>query len=261
MPDAQTNTRRGRPAALDRRNVYARIADDVAGLLRDGELRPGDLMPTERELVERYGVGRSSAREALRVLESRGLITTDERGTAVMADPVTVLAGSIEMVLDLHHGTLRDLYEVRRMLEVENAALAARRRTDEQLDHLRQTLDDFRAAAERATAEDAAADADMVAADVEFHIGVAIASGNPLALTIMEGIRPLLNRAQTTVVDVRGLAHTALEQHQIIFDAIRVGSPGAARSAMQDHLEVVEHAATALLDAPAVYPDPEGPTS
>jgi GntR family transcriptional regulator, transcriptional repressor for pyruvate dehydrogenase complex len=244
----------GRRPRLDRRNVYSRVADDIVAMLRDGHIKPGDPLPTERELVEAYGVGRSSAREAVRVLESKGLIVNDSRGMPVMADPVTALNGAIELVVDLHRGTLRDLYELRRMLEIENAALAAERRSDGQLEEMSKTIDGFQAAIDRDRDGDPAAHEAMVSSDVLFHMTVASASGNPLALTIMEGIRGLLTQAHLTVVDVAGIAGTSLRQHRLIYAAIEAGAVQAARSAMHDHLQQVERTAEALLECPAINP-------
>lgn len=210
-------------------------------------------MLTERELTQTYGVGRSSAREALRVLEARGLIVPDERGSFLIADPVTALNGSIELLLDLHNGSLRDLYEVRRMLEVENAALAAERRTDAQLAAMADAISDHVAAC-RAHARGEATVEAIMEADVRFHMVIASASQNPLALTIMEGIRGILRNAQLAVGDIAGVAETSLREHRMIFQAIETGAVQSARSSMLEHLTRVERDAAAVLGRSALSP-------
>jgi GntR family transcriptional repressor for pyruvate dehydrogenase complex len=210
----------------------------------------------EREHTETYGIGRSSAREALRVLEARGLLVGDGRGSLVVADPVTTLNGSIEMLLDLQRGTVRDVYEVRRMIEVENAALAAARRTDDQLELMNGALAEQRDAS-CAQRDGRGGPGDVQAimeADVRFHMVIAAASSNPLSLTIMEGIQRLLRGAQIAVGSISGLSETSVREHQAILNAIAEGNPGLAHAAMREHLERVEHDAGRILDHPALDP-------
>jgi GntR family transcriptional regulator, transcriptional repressor for pyruvate dehydrogenase complex len=254
-PDTQTtvDTSPGRRVAIDRRNTYTQVADDVVDLLKKGDLRPGSPMMSERELTEIYGVGRSSAREALRVLEARGLIVGDDRGSFIVADPITTLNGAIELLLELHHGSVRDLFEVRRMIEVENAALAAQRRTDEQL-QLMGTAMTEQLEASRAHSEGRGDIEAMMEADVRFHMVIAAASQNPLSLTIMEGIQRIMRGAQVAVGNIAGLADTSLREHRVILEAITAGAVDSARTAMREHLERVERDAERILDRQALNP-------
>lgn len=256
LSDPQTSPpapSRPRGASIDRRNTYAQVADDVIEMLKRNELTVGAPMLSERELTQIYGVGRSSAREALRVLEARGLIVPDERGSFVIADPVTALNGSIELLFDLHNGSIRDLYEVRRMLEVENAALAAERRTEDEL----HAMADAIAAHIEACAAHGRGDVTVetiMEADVSFHMLIATASRNPLALTIMEGIRGILRNAQLAVGDIAGVAETSLREHRMIFQAIESGAVQSARTSMLEHLTRVERDAGAVLSRSALSP-------
>jgi DNA-binding FadR family transcriptional regulator len=254
-PDAESTTRHvaRRRVSLDRRNTYDQVADDVLEMLKSGELRPGSPMMSERELTETYGIGRSSAREALRVLEARGLLVGDGRGPLVVADPVTTLNGSIEMLLDLQRGTVRDLYEVRRMIEVENAALAATRRTDDQLEQMNRALAG-QCDASRAHRDGRGDVQTIMEVDVRFHMVIAAASSNPLSLTIMQGIQRLLRGAQIAVGNISGLSETSVREHRAILDAIADGDPGVAYAAMREHLKRVEHDAERILDRPALDP-------
>jgi GntR family transcriptional repressor for pyruvate dehydrogenase complex len=236
---------------IDRRNTYAKVADDIVSMLKSGELTPGSTMMSERELTEAYGIGRSSAREALRVLEAKGLIVPDERGSFLIANPVTALNGSIELLFDIHSGTLRDLYEVRRMLEVENAALAAARRTDAQLSAMAQAITEEEAASNAHEAGKATVEA-IMEADVRFHMVIAEASHNPLALTLMEGITGILRNAQLAIGDIAGLVVASLREHRIIYQAIETGAVQSARVAMLEHLQHVEHDAEPMLGRAAL---------
>jgi GntR family transcriptional repressor for pyruvate dehydrogenase complex len=254
-PEIQTaeTAASGRRASLDRRNTYAKVADDVLEMLKSGELTPGSPMMSEREITQTYGVGRSSAREALRVLEARGLIVGDGRGSFIVADPITTLSGSIATLLDLQRGSVRDVYEVRLMIEVENAALAATRRSDQQLEQMKVALAEQRDAS-LAHHEGRGDVQTIMEADVRFHMVIAAASSNSLALTIMEGIQTLLRGAQIAVGSISGLSETSLREHHAILEAIDEGAADAARAAMREHLERVEHDAERVLDRPALDP-------
>ena len=113
---------------LERRKVYEQIAEQLLGQIGARRLKPGDPLPPERELTESFGVGRSSIREALRMLESQGVITPVNGGAFVVADPAAPLNSSLRLVFSLdERAGLNDLFELRRILECEAAALAAER--------------------------------------------------------------------------------------------------------------------------------------
>ena len=115
---------------IERKKVYELIAERLVQEISDRRLTPGDELPRERELAEVYRVGRSSVREALRMLESKGLIASPGSGRLVVAEYANPLNHSLALLLEMHDGDLQELFEVRRILEVESAGLAALRRTD-----------------------------------------------------------------------------------------------------------------------------------
>ena len=117
---------------IEKRKTYELIADQLLGEIGT-RLRPGDPLPTERELTASFKVGRSSVREGLRMLESKGVIESVGNGTFVVSELRSPLNRSLALLLSLEEGNLRELYELRRMLEGEAAALAAARRSDEDL--------------------------------------------------------------------------------------------------------------------------------
>src|SRR5258705_1659331 len=122
---------------IERRKVYELVAERLIGRIGDDGLHPGDPLPPERELMHHYAVGRSSVREALRMLESKGLIASRGNGAFVVAEPRNPFADGVGMLLADGPTGLRQLFEVRHLLEGQIAALAAERRTDEQLARLR----------------------------------------------------------------------------------------------------------------------------
>lgn len=207
-------------------------------MIGDRRLRPGDAVPTERELTERYHVGRSSVREALRVLESNGLIEP-RRGGFVVARARRPLNRSLELLLTLEEANLRELFEVRRMLEVEVAALAAlhRRRA-----HLKQLADAIEEMEQGLDDEDR-----YIGADVRFHVALAEASGNRFVQHIMLAIRDLLRRALSTIYRIPESAAQSIADHRAILAAVEAGDAPSARAAMRDHLDSVEDAIDSAL--------------
>src|SRR4051812_35391698 len=120
-------------APIERPNTYELLAQRLLALIASGEIGGGEPLPSERELVERYGVGRSSVREALRTLESKGLIHQRGKGRFVAAAPQAPLNSSLQVLLELQEVDRAELFEVREVLEGETAAFAAQRRTDEDI--------------------------------------------------------------------------------------------------------------------------------
>jgi GntR family transcriptional repressor for pyruvate dehydrogenase complex len=216
---------------IAKRKTYELIADQLLGEIGT-RLQPGDPLPTERELTASFKVGRSSVREGLRMLESKGVIESVGNGTFVVSELRSPLNRSLELLLSLEEGNLRELYELRRMLEGEAAGLAAARRSDEDLATMAEAIEDM------ATGLD---DRDTyAAADVRFHVAVAAATGNRVALHAMHAIRDLLERALEQVYGIPGSAARSLEQHRQILAAVAAGDAAEARGRMRTHLTRVE---------------------
>jgi GntR family transcriptional repressor for pyruvate dehydrogenase complex len=210
--------------------VYELVSERLAAQLR--ELEAGDQLPAERELAERFAVGRSSVREALRMLESRGLIESRGNGTFVVGTPRSPLNQSLGLLVATEQGSARELFEVRRLLECEAVALAAVRRTNDQLERL-----------EAATADMAAAlgaHDDYIAADIRYHLVIAEATGNRVIVHLMHAIRDQLLELLGTVYAVPGGPARSIEQHREITSAIGTHQPERARELMHDHISRVE---------------------
>ena len=126
-----------------RKKTYELVADRLTAEIGERRLRPGDALPTERQLTQEYRIGRSSVREALRMLESQGLIESRGSGMFVVAEFRNPLDQSLHLLLSLDESNLRELYEMRKLLEGELAALAAERRTDEDLGRMLTALQEM----------------------------------------------------------------------------------------------------------------------
>jgi GntR family transcriptional repressor for pyruvate dehydrogenase complex len=208
------------------------VADQLQELIVAESLLPGDKLPGERELAEQMGVSRSVIREAIRVLSDRGLVRVKSGcGTYVQQFSHKDAAASIELFLKLKHSprALKDVYEVRRMIEVEAAGLAAERASPE----------DLRAMGD-AVAGMAAHQGDVEAYtrhDVAFHSAVAAATHNDLLAVLLIPFTELLAKMVRTSLDATGAAEDGLAHHRSILKALQTKDRKEARQAMLRHIE------------------------
>jgi len=216
---------------LYRNKLYEQVADQIQELIVAESLRPGDKLPCERELAERLGVSRTVIREALRVLCVRGLVKVKPGcGTYVQQPTPKDMAAPIGLLLKLRQcpDTLSDLYEVRSLLEVECAGLAAHRATEE--DH---------AALEAAIVEMEAhvADAEKAAqGDWAFHSALVDATHNELFSVLLGMLGDLWLEVARLTSQTPEAAKGAVRSHRKILQRVRERDAEGARQAMRDHL-------------------------
>ena len=128
---------------IQRRKIHQDIAGQIRDLIRDGVLKPGDRLPSERELAERFQVGRGSLREAMRSLELQGMvISRPGSGTYVSTESLEPLASIIVSTLTGANRDLEGIFEVRHLLEPHIASLAAERSTSEDCDRMQEAIED-----------------------------------------------------------------------------------------------------------------------
>lgn len=222
---------------IERRNTYELVAESLLALISERHLKPGDTLPTERELMQHYGVGRSSVREALRMLESRGLISAGGSGAFAVADFRNPLNDSLSLLLAVEEGSLRELFEVRRIVEGEAVALATERGNESYLERMRDATEVMR--------EGLADREEYIEADVAFHLTIAEATQNRLILHLMHAIRDQLERALGSIYKIPGSPERSIEDHGLIIAAMAEGKPDEARERMREHLGRVEEAVDA----------------
>lgn len=199
-----------------------------------GQFVAGDKLPTEAQLMARFHISRTVVREALSKLQAAGLVQTRHGvGTFVMAPEqggtFSIDKGDLTTVADVI-----SVLELRISLETEAAGLAAQRRTDHQLEAMRQALEGFEAAMETS--------ADAVPADFQFHLEVARATGNRHFADLMTYLGTMII-PRTRINTMPSAAQGRLDylrkvngEHESIFNAIRNQDPEAARAAMRTHL-------------------------
>ena len=217
------------------------LVDKIAGALQQeiaqGKLRPGHRLPPERSLCVDFGVGRTTVREALKVLAVRGLITRQGRGM-IVNDPQNAAPLAIDFPALAIHVNIKQLYEVRKLLEVKIAGWAAQRANAEDLRILRQSLHPVAPKALK-----------LGSPNRSFHDALANAAHNPALVQIYESASNLFFRLpffwklfdDSALKTVRGWRHKVARQwHEHIFQAIEQHDAAEAEGAMFQHLDIME---------------------
>lgn len=212
--------------AISRRNIYQIIAERLLTEIVENRLPPGALVPTERELAERYGVGRSSVREGLRMLESHQIIRPSTRGNYTVGEKNVAMVAAMEMLLSLGEASLDDIHQLRTLLEVEAAGLAALHHTEEDMAVIRQSLRDMiNARNDRSKA---------LEADLNFHVALSRASRNGALVASVMGVRTVWRQRLAN----RGFdINEAIAQHQLIIEAVLARDVEGARKQVADHMK------------------------
>ena len=214
-----------------RTRLRDRAADQILDMVVSGGLSPGERLPPERELCERLDVSRTVVREALNLLEARGLISIEHgRGAVVSGGNTDAVRDTLGLILRVRPKALWELLEMRKILEVEISGLAAERATGEDVEAMRDQL--------RRMAASIDVPQGYVDADVEFHALLARGAGNGVLLTMLDPIVDLL-RASRQVSAARrpGSALRALGEHEEILRRVEEGDAEGARREMRAHLE------------------------
>lgn len=234
--------RRGRLATIEpirRSKLYQGIVQQIESLIERGELRAGDQLPAERALADQFQVSRASVREALRTLELLGVVETRAGGgTFVRQVAPDDLARPLHSLIARGH-SLTDVIEFRGVVEPAIAAIAAKRITEPQLGELRDILakQQAKVAAGQSYADE----------DTRFHEVIGDAAGNELLTTMLGVIWDVLRASREQWLLSNARAHTSLEAHHRIYEALARRDADAAREASADHIRAVGEAILKLL--------------
>jgi len=209
--------------------LYQEIVDQIQQQILSGALKPGDQIPAERDLAERFGVSRTAVREAIKSLTEKGLIEVFVgRGTFVTNLTTDRVVESITLLLRNEQHNIESLQEARELLEVATARLAATRRSDAHVARLRAITSEME--------EEQSISPRLVDGDTEFHVEVARATGNPVLALFSQTIVSLLRAERLYRDDVQTPLATAFAGHREIVDAIEDRDEARASQAMTDHL-------------------------
>jgi len=215
-----------------RGRIYEHIVDQLQRLIQAGELQPGDQLPPERMLAERFQVSRASVREALRALELRGLIEGRQGGgTFVKALSSEALVPSLVAALLAGRAEMDQLMEVRMMVEPHVAELAAVRAGLPSILQMEELL-------ERQAARIAAGEI-PIEEDTAFHNALAVSTGNGVLLRLLNLIVDLLEESRARWFQSPDRPTKALVGHRNVLTAIKRRDPATAYAAMLEHLREV----------------------
>jgi DNA-binding FadR family transcriptional regulator len=208
--------------------LYQRIVEQVEAALADGELKPGERLPSERELVTQFGASRSTVREALRVLESNGVVRSrpgDPSGPEILPFSTQALTKQITRLTQVDEVGLGELISFRMILDGSANMLAARLRTEDELASMEATIEVMRGAIDVGYEE-------FSEADVAFHDAIAKVSRNSLIQVCNHVVRgvvlSLISDKISRSRNSKALMRQSLHHHEEVLEAIRSGDGPAA---------------------------------
>jgi GntR family transcriptional regulator, transcriptional repressor for pyruvate dehydrogenase complex len=219
-----------RPVNVDR--VSQVIVDQIKVLIRDGRLQPGDRLPSERDLCQRFGVSRVTVREALRVLEASGLLSirVGAHGGAFLTTPSAERLGEgLADLMTLAPLTAANVTEARIIVELGILPLAVERATDEDIEALFAMVE---------LAEKALASGEYtIEMSAAFHIRVAACTHNPAIEMLMQSFHGPMRMSIEESHVAAPMSHRGVDEHRHLADAIRSHDVAAARKVMTKHLD------------------------
>ena len=216
---------------VPRGKVYQAVAKQLERRITE-EMKPGDLLPPERELVKMLGVSRSSVRDAIRSLELVGLLEPRQGIGTIVCSPAISPADSLALAIHEKREEIVELLEVREMIEPHLAQRAARNITPDEIAEMEDVL-------ARQEAKMGAGELG-IEEDSEFHYNIALASHNSAILKVMDALMELLRETRERSMQVEGRQEKSLASHRLILEALKRGDAAGAEAAMRQHLHQVE---------------------
>lgn len=225
------------------KKVYEEIIEQIKKLIVDGKLQPGDKLLSERELSEKLNVSRASVREAFSALEMMGVISIRPgEGSFVKQVSFEGMLEPLSFLLQVEIEDIMQLLEVRKILEVETAGLAATRGTSANLEALRRAVNNMMDEVLKGEIGDAA--------DADFHFAIAAAANNPVLVKVMNTISDLMQHTFRTsrqkLFIIENMPMVLYNAHVGIYEAIASKNPNLARLRMREHLTMVEEVLISL---------------
>ena len=219
--------------------LYEQIVQQIEESIVKGDLKPGDQLPAERDLAQRFGVSRTAVREAVKALREKGLVEAySGRGTFITDGTTQAVRQSLDLMVKIGQpeGSTH-LAEVRAILEPEIAALAAIRIQEPELSTMREAV---------TTMDRAFKDPEVyIEADLDFHLALAEGAANPLILSLLDSIVGLLREQRLRIFKVPGGPERGQIYHKRILDAVERHDSEKSREGMRAHLyQVLEDSQT-----------------
>jgi GntR family transcriptional repressor for pyruvate dehydrogenase complex len=220
--------------------VYEQVIDQIKDMIVSGNLKRGDKLPSERELVEQLQVSRTSIREALRALQIIGLVECKQgEGNFIKESFENSLFEPLSIMFMLQESSPEEILELRKVIEIETTALAAKRIDSGELEHMKSLIMQFKNNKD---------DSNGVKIDKEFHYLIAQATKNLLILNILNAVSSLIDSfikdARKKILAVENNRELLLQQHEDIYNALQEHNPKDAAMYMRKHLEFTNDSIT-----------------
>ena len=216
-------------ATIERTTIAGDSIEQIKRMIAERVLRPGEKLPSERELTLLLGVSRGTLREAIRALVSIGVLESKPGlGTYVTGLDSALLAKPFVFLFDANPGALIDLFDVRLMIEVGAAETAARQVSDEEIDELNSLLLTLKTSLDDLP--------QFYETDIAFHHVIHAATRNPLLVAVMDSLSVLGRRHRLGIITDRAIRISTTREHEAIAEALSRRDPAAASTAMKLHL-------------------------
>lgn len=226
--------------------LYEGIVQQIEDSILKGTLKPGDQLPAERELAQQFGVSRTAVREAVRALSEKGLVEAKSgRGTFVTSPNVSTqtMRQSFDFMTRISHPEgMFHLAEVREILEPGIAELAAQRAQEANISAMKEAVEVMDRSLEDCPA--------FIEADLDFHLALAEAAGNPIILSLVDSIVGILREQRARTFHVEGGPQRGQIHHKAILEAIEQRDSRRAAAAMRSHLQQVREDSRGRVDVP-----------
>jgi GntR family transcriptional regulator, transcriptional repressor for pyruvate dehydrogenase complex len=210
---------------------YEQIVKQIQHAIREGQIAPGERLPTERELAEQFGVSRSVVREAIKVLGTMGLVESRQgSGSYVQNSTIQTISRAFVLSVSPDAESVERLFEFRQVLETEAAHLAAIRATPDQISAIEVTL------ARMNHSEELDPWKLFAEVDPPFHILISEACGNPYLQVAIACVRDMQQDVVRIFSERAGSVEDAMKHHHLILEAIRQHDPAAAAASMAEHI-------------------------
>lgn len=219
------------------KKIYEEVADSLIKMIKDGELKPGDKLDSVEQLAHIFDVSRSAVREALSGMRAMGLVTMRQgEGTFVTKFDATNFTLPVNTGLIMKMDDIKELYEVRKVLEVGAARSAAIHHETKDLIPLKEAIDEMKNANKNGEIGEGA--------DMRFHLAVADATHNKILIHLMRSVSEVmigvLRETREVLIYSEKKTVSLINEHQLIYDAIQDREPELAHQYMLEHLRNVE---------------------
>jgi GntR family transcriptional repressor for pyruvate dehydrogenase complex len=227
--------------SVKRHRLYEEIVQQFHALIRQGMLKHGDRLPSERELSEQFKVSRSSVREAIRSLELQGLVVSRRgSGTFINTENLEAALDLVAANLNVGEAALQDVFEMRHLMEPHIAALAAQRATADEVEAMREILDEQQRQIDVGETG--------VESDTAFHFALASATHNSALVKVVSAVEDILQMSRDRSLQEPGRPQRSLASHCQILEMVEMGNVDGAQRAMDHHLTSVEPSARASIE-------------